>query len=73
MKSKTAIHAPQLPLPAPASLPLLSEGGVYLVDNGQTFILWVGRTAPVEWLQDVSVIWAGSVNIEGSGAHIPWV
>ena len=60
----------QFPLPVPASLPLLSEGGIYLVDNGRSFVLWVGRTAPQQWLQDVS--WMGEGRwAKGRNASLP--
>jgi hypothetical protein len=34
-----------LPPAAPASLLFMSEGGVYLLDNGRSLVLWAGRGA----------------------------
>ncbi|KAL8274390.1 hypothetical protein Esti_001712 [Eimeria stiedai] len=38
----------------PPSIPLSSESmtqeGAYLIENGETMLLWIGKSAPAEWL-----------------------
>ena len=44
-----------LPPTVPLTLPMLLDGGVYLLDNGRIFILWVGRCVSPQWCQEVCV------------------
>lgn len=43
----------ELPSTLPTSSAFLSDQGAYLLDNGRTFVLWLGRMVSREWGMEV--------------------